>query len=433
MKFPRLLFRASGEIDGVNLRCFDCPYFSLRVPDGESTFATTSKLQGHLSTSGHGARLERRYQLLQNISLELNRRHFASGVFIGVHVTKPPRTLLSQITCRICPRWRYIITFAENITNALFVVDAHVASLDHSGGTELGIIKNGIITVVGSLSREMLTQLLALPEPMRSSRWLRSLLEEHPEGQISQHTLWQAYHDCFASFAQRTRTLLVDNATFLKVIMATFQGKAFIEGGAGLEVGPAVIIKGIRPIDRPGPKEWMAVDEDTLVSRVLGRFPKSNFFYEAGEGGPFLRCHDSCKCSFPLPGKTGSGSWSTIVKLAVHVASKEIICSRNLQVDEVRFGHTIGLIAKSIRSKKSPTPETCLGEILLKLREVYPAHHFQIHNVPTLRVVCGECQSYVYDSFDGDGIARTYAKLNLHLLVVHRYGRKKGLREEKAA
>jgi chromatin structure-remodeling complex subunit RSC9 len=108
--------------------------------------------------------------------------------------------------------------------------------------------------LIARLPRELLTQLLALQEPERSSQWLRSLFEEDPDEKITQIALWQAYQACFASHAAQTNVPLLAAADFIKNVSTTFQDKAAAQVQQGLI--QKFIIKGIRyritPIDMKG-------------------------------------------------------------------------------------------------------------------------------------------------------------------------------------
>ncbi|KAE9380721.1 hypothetical protein N431DRAFT_477605 [Stipitochalara longipes BDJ] len=107
---------------------------------------------------------------------------------------------------------------------------------------------------IARLPRELLTQLLALQEPERSSQWLRSLFEEDPDERITQIALWQAYQACFTPHASQTNVPLLAAADFIKNVSTTFQDKAAAQIQQGLV--QKFIIKGIRyritPIDMKG-------------------------------------------------------------------------------------------------------------------------------------------------------------------------------------
>ncbi|KAH8601344.1 hypothetical protein B0O99DRAFT_648706 [Bisporella sp. PMI_857] len=104
---------------------------------------------------------------------------------------------------------------------------------------------------------ELFEELQALPEPERSSQWLKCLFEEDRDEWITQIALWQAYQAQFSSLSAQiggqTNNLL-PAADFIKNVSSTFADKA----SAQVQQGPVqkFIIKGIRyravPIDMHG-------------------------------------------------------------------------------------------------------------------------------------------------------------------------------------
>lgn len=129
------------------------------------------------------------------------------------------------------------------------------------------------------IPKSLLTQLLQLPEPARSSQWLRSLFEEDAECSITQITLWQSYQKRFT--AESGHPLLAA-AEFIKNVSTTFADKA----AAQVEPGPVqkFIIKGIRirtvPVDFEG-REYTACGWNTTTAEgVAGRCGE---FFMGGE------------------------------------------------------------------------------------------------------------------------------------------------------
>lgn len=85
---------------------------------------------------------------------------------------------------------------------------------------------------------ELHTQLLALQEPARSSRWLRCCFEESRDDDITQIAIWQAYQTRFAQNGA------MPAAEFIKNVSTTFSNaQAQVINGPQ----PRFIIKGIRP------------------------------------------------------------------------------------------------------------------------------------------------------------------------------------------
>lgn len=100
---------------------------------------------------------------------------------------------------------------------------------------------------------DLLTALMKLEEPERSSRWLRCLYEEDPDEAITQIALWQAYQAQF-SFPSNEHKGLLAAADFIKNVSTTFGDKANAQVQSG--VVQKFIIKGIRmrhtPLDFRG-------------------------------------------------------------------------------------------------------------------------------------------------------------------------------------
>lgn len=90
---------------------------------------------------------------------------------------------------------------------------------------------------------ELLNQFLQCDEPERSNRWLKSVVEENPESDITQIALWQAYQAAFSRFSTPQKGLLVAS-DFIKNVSTVFAG-----ANAQVVTGPSskFIIKGIQP------------------------------------------------------------------------------------------------------------------------------------------------------------------------------------------
>ncbi|KAH8816125.1 hypothetical protein F5884DRAFT_775012 [Xylogone sp. PMI_703] len=107
---------------------------------------------------------------------------------------------------------------------------------------------------IAPVPQDLLTELLKLDEPERSSQWLRCLFEEDRDESITQIALWQAYQSRFADHVNETGKPLLAAAEFIKNVSTTFADRA----AAQVQTGPVqkFIIKGIRmrsvPVDFKG-------------------------------------------------------------------------------------------------------------------------------------------------------------------------------------
>lgn len=129
---------------------------------------------------------------------------------------------------------------------------------------------------------DLMAQLLPLPEPERSSKWLRCIFEEDKDEAITQIALWQAYQARFdqSRFGPDNEKLtpkypiLLAASEFIKNVSTTFAEKA----AAQVQGGPVqkFIIKGIRireaPVDLTGKPysrcKWVS-DMDTPTGRAM--------------------------------------------------------------------------------------------------------------------------------------------------------------------
>jgi chromatin structure-remodeling complex subunit RSC9 len=85
---------------------------------------------------------------------------------------------------------------------------------------------------------ELFNQLVILPEPERSTRWLRCCFEEAPTEDITQIAIWQAYQGRFQNSGP------IAAADFIKNVSVTFStAQAQVINGPS----PRFIIKGVRP------------------------------------------------------------------------------------------------------------------------------------------------------------------------------------------
>lgn len=129
---------------------------------------------------------------------------------------------------------------------------------------------------------DLMAQLLPLPEPERSSKWLRCIFEEDKDEAITQIALWQAYQARFdqSRFGPNNEKVepkyptLLAASEFIKNVSTTFAEKAAaqVQGGAVQKF----IIKGIRirdaPVDLVGKPysrcKWVG-DVDTPTGRAM--------------------------------------------------------------------------------------------------------------------------------------------------------------------
>ncbi|KAK5113339.1 hypothetical protein LTR62_003438 [Meristemomyces frigidus] len=89
------------------------------------------------------------------------------------------------------------------------------------------------------LSRSVVSQLLLLEEPERSSEWLRMCFQADGGSDMTQISLWQAYQATFAPHSATHPHLVAGE--FIKNVSATFQGAT-----AQVARGNKYVIKGIR-------------------------------------------------------------------------------------------------------------------------------------------------------------------------------------------
>ncbi len=102
---------------------------------------------------------------------------------------------------------------------------------------------------IAPLPHELYIQILRLPEPDRSSQWLRCLFEEDPDESITQIALWQAYQLQFTQEQNEGGRQLLPAADFIKNVSSTFYDKAVAQVQAG--PNPKFIISGIRHRSKP--------------------------------------------------------------------------------------------------------------------------------------------------------------------------------------
>lgn len=111
-------------------------------------------------------------------------------------------------------------------------------------------------TELARIPQQLIAELNTLPEPDRSSNWLRCLFEKDPAESITQIALWQAYQARFGSPPDLVHKML-PAAEFIKNVSSTFE-----EASAQVQQGPVqrFVIKGIRmrhtPVDMKG-EEYM--------------------------------------------------------------------------------------------------------------------------------------------------------------------------------
>lgn len=103
-------------------------------------------------------------------------------------------------------------------------------------------------TEIPKIPPELMKELLQIPEPERSSRWLRCCFAEDPDSEITQIALWQAYQSRFGN-PQQTSVPILPAAEFIKNVSTTFSTAmaqvVSVNGGQTSKF----IIKGIRPLE----------------------------------------------------------------------------------------------------------------------------------------------------------------------------------------
>lgn len=132
------------------------------------------------------------------------------------------------------------------------------------------------------LPQELLRDMVLLPEPERSSRWLRCLFEEDATEAITQIALWQGYQNQFSPIVPPTGPPMLVAAEFIKNVSTTFAEKAT----AQVQTGPTTrfIIRGIRrravPVDLNGDEfrkcSWIDATATTPCNRFFGS-PKTMY------------------------------------------------------------------------------------------------------------------------------------------------------------
>lgn len=122
---------------------------------------------------------------------------------------------------------------------------------------------------IPDIPSDLADQLLPLPEPERSSKWLRCVFEEDKDEAITQIALWQAYQARFGRGTpaqQSARPPLLQASEFIKNVSTTFADKAT----AQVQSGPVqkFIIKGIRIRDSPVDLQGRTYRECKWVSDI---------------------------------------------------------------------------------------------------------------------------------------------------------------------
>lgn len=147
------------------------------------------------------------------------------------------------------------------------------------------------------LPQELLRDIVLLPEPERSSRWLRCLFEEDATEAITQIALWQGYQNQFGPILPPTAPPMLVAAEFIKNVSTTFADKAT----AQVQTGPTTrfIIRGIRrravPVDLNGDEfrrcAWIDAAGSTPCNRFFGS-PKTMYDHILREHLGALRTED---------------------------------------------------------------------------------------------------------------------------------------------
>jgi len=143
-------------------------------------------------------------------------------------------------------------------------------------------IRNPAPQEIVELPQELLRDMVLLPEPERSSRWLRCLFEEDATEAITQIALWQGYQNQFSPIVPPTGPPMLVAAEFIKNVSTTFAEKAT----AQVQTGPTTrfIIRGIRrravPVDLNGEEfrkcSWIDAAGSAPCNRFFGS-PKTMY------------------------------------------------------------------------------------------------------------------------------------------------------------
>jgi hypothetical protein len=126
-KHPNMLFKVLDDSGIPQIRCIDCPNTQLRIPHGEYLPTTVLRFSQHLATKEHTSRLQRRVRLLLDLNRKLHHRYHGSGL----NIPKIGVSLLPQIKCELCPKWKYKVVDGHEVRMLLSAAKKHLKSPEH--------------------------------------------------------------------------------------------------------------------------------------------------------------------------------------------------------------------------------------------------------------------------------------------------------------
>lgn len=123
-----------------------------------------------------------------------------------------------------------------------------------------------------ALTQPILNELLALPEPMRATQWIRASYEHEPSGEVTQISLWKAYEAQFESYARNSSVRLLPAVDFIKNVTSAFQASAAMV--VNLPNGQKkFIIKGIIPRETPVSPSSYVLPDGTISNKPKAAAP----------------------------------------------------------------------------------------------------------------------------------------------------------------
>lgn len=89
--------------------------------------STVLRFSQHLATEEHTSRLQRRVRLLLDLNRKLRHRFHDSGL----HIPKTGTSLLPEIKCELCLKWKYKVVDRHEVRMLLSAAKKHLKSPEH--------------------------------------------------------------------------------------------------------------------------------------------------------------------------------------------------------------------------------------------------------------------------------------------------------------